>query len=175
MCAVGAAAVANASPYIVTLEEVGPNVVATGSGEIDLTGLTLGQALVASQINPSSAYIFTGATVPPATSIAHVYTATISGPSAYGIGSTTQANDGSGDNVGIIAAANRIYVPEDYVSENPLTDSATYDGATFAILGVTPAPMFGRGEQEPIKASHLKSVLRHYPPRSPSLLAASAR
>jgi hypothetical protein len=29
-------------------------------------------------------------------------------------------------------------VPRGYVSENPLTDSATYDGATFASLGVTP-------------------------------------
>lgn len=31
---------ADASPYVVTLEEVGSNVVATGSGAIDATGLT---------------------------------------------------------------------------------------------------------------------------------------
>jgi hypothetical protein len=67
-----------------------------------------------------------------------VYTGTISGPSAYGSGSATYANDGSGDNVGIIAAANQIFVPQGYVSDNPLTDSATYDSATFASLGVTP-------------------------------------
>jgi hypothetical protein len=53
----GTAAAANASSYVVTLDQVGANVVATGSGQIDLTGLTSGNALVASQINPSSAYI----------------------------------------------------------------------------------------------------------------------
>jgi hypothetical protein len=35
----GATAAANASPYLVTIQQVGSNVVATGSGNIDLTGL----------------------------------------------------------------------------------------------------------------------------------------
>jgi hypothetical protein len=34
---------ANASPYVVTLEKVGSNIVATGSGAIDATGLTLSE------------------------------------------------------------------------------------------------------------------------------------
>jgi hypothetical protein len=36
----GATAAANASSYVVTIDQVGSNVVATGSGEFDLTGLT---------------------------------------------------------------------------------------------------------------------------------------
>ena len=32
-----ATAAANASPFVVTLEQIGSNVVATGSGDIDLT------------------------------------------------------------------------------------------------------------------------------------------
>ena len=34
----GATAAAHASPYVVTIEQVGSNVVATGSGQIDLAG-----------------------------------------------------------------------------------------------------------------------------------------
>ena len=41
MALLGATAAASASPYVVTLEEVGSNVVATGSGSIDLTGLMI--------------------------------------------------------------------------------------------------------------------------------------
>jgi hypothetical protein len=47
--------------YIVTLREVGPNVVATGSGTIDLTGLTfLGSGLYRAEIVPSLGFIVTG-------------------------------------------------------------------------------------------------------------------
>jgi hypothetical protein len=35
----GGTGAANASPYVLTLDQVGSNVVATRSGEIDLTGL----------------------------------------------------------------------------------------------------------------------------------------
>jgi hypothetical protein len=62
VCALlGASTAANASSYIVTLQEVGSNVVATGSGTIDTTGLSL---VVSSSINarifPNVALIVTG-------------------------------------------------------------------------------------------------------------------
>ena len=46
MTLLGATVAADASPYVVTIEEVGSAVVATGSGQIDTTGLTLLQAQV---------------------------------------------------------------------------------------------------------------------------------
>jgi len=49
--------------YMVTLEQVGANVVATGSGPIDLTGLTLlATGVAGAEIEPSSAIIQNGPT-----------------------------------------------------------------------------------------------------------------
>jgi hypothetical protein len=69
--------------YIVTLEQVGPNVVATGSGVFDLTGLFFFfNASVLSQIGPSAALIYTGpTTVQPVT----LYNG-LSGPTSFGTG-----------------------------------------------------------------------------------------
>jgi len=56
-----AAAAASASPYVVTLEQVGSDVVATGSGRIDLRGLEItGSVAVHASIEPSLADILTG-------------------------------------------------------------------------------------------------------------------
>jgi hypothetical protein len=75
----GTATAANASSYVVTLDQVGANVVATGSGQIDLTGLTSSQnAIVGSQIDPLSPDIFTGAGLSSAAGDARLYTGTIS-------------------------------------------------------------------------------------------------
>src|SRR5437016_8031825 len=51
--------------YTVTLQQVGPNVVVTGSGAIDLTRLSAssgGSPFVSAQISPGNAVIVTGAT-----------------------------------------------------------------------------------------------------------------
>jgi hypothetical protein len=54
-----AAGAAHASPYIVTLEEIGADVVVTGSGSIDLTGLSIAPgnsfATVPGYVNPFTA------------------------------------------------------------------------------------------------------------------------
>jgi hypothetical protein len=49
----------NATPYVVTIEQVGANVVAVGSGEFDLTGLTAiggGYSSNGTGINPSNGW-----------------------------------------------------------------------------------------------------------------------
>jgi hypothetical protein len=69
--------------YIVTLEQVGPNVVATGSGAIDLTGLTFdGVFSGTAQVHPSSGIIAV------ASGSFDDYV-TISGPSSFGTGGPT--------------------------------------------------------------------------------------
>ena len=134
--------------YIVTLQQVGPNVVATGSGAINLTGLTIFGPST-SLFNPE---IFPGAGVQaggnivtgPTSSSADLYSEP-RGPTSFGSGGVTLASSGSGDIVGILPG--RVYpdlflrfliVPRGYVSGTFLSNSATYSGKTIATLGVTP-------------------------------------
>jgi hypothetical protein len=121
--------------YIVTLQQVGPNVVATGSGAIDLTGLTFFDTIgISPLVEPFTGLILTGPTNFPSTDIYF----TVNGPTSFGSGLTTFANSGSGDIVGITDLGGLLFVPQGYVSGTALSDSSTYDNATFASLGVTP-------------------------------------
>jgi len=138
--------------YTVTLQEVGPDVVATGSGVIDLTGLTFAGSTttVGSEIRPwnNPFVILTG---PATATSADLYNAgNWSGPLAFGCCSGRLASSGSGDLVGVGGGVHylgrffepAVYVPLGYVSGNPLSDSATYNDATFATLGVTPGTYY---------------------------------
>jgi hypothetical protein len=129
-----------AQAYTVTLQQVGANVVATGSGAINLTGLTFasGGFSVTESMGPSIANLV----VADGTGLSR-YTG-FSGPSSFGPG-ITNINDSSdsGDSVGIIGPAGffpgpGIFLPAGYVSGTALSDSSTYNSATFASLGVTP-------------------------------------
>ena len=125
--------------YIVTLEQVGSNVVATGSGPIDLTGLKfLFAGGGVANINPKGATLGTG----PFDFPVNFYesSAPFSGPTNFGSGDFTFANSGSGDFLGIQSSPDgfgSLLVPTGYVSGNALTDSMTFNNATFASLGVT--------------------------------------
>jgi len=131
--------------YIVTLQQVGPNVVATGSGAIDLTGLTVSQSFSQNpgikpygQPGAGPASIATG----PTSSSVHPYFGAITGPRIFGSSANfTLASSGSGDMVGIsaeLAFQTFLSVPTGYHSGSFLSDSATYSGQSFATLGVTP-------------------------------------
>src|SRR5262249_30195159 len=87
----GATAAANASSYVVTLQEVGSDVVATGSGAIDTSGLTNVPAGTSfAHITPNSAEIVTG---PPANNAADIklYNGIFSGPTTFGSGGFKEA------------------------------------------------------------------------------------
>jgi len=127
-----------AQAYTVTLEQMGANVVATGSGAINLTGLTLIASDVFSfvQVFASAGLIETG----PASALLDAYTG-FAGPTSFGSGGLFFASAGSGDFVGIDATANPdpfITVPQNYVSGAALSSSATFDNATIHSLGLTP-------------------------------------
>jgi len=125
--------------YIVTLQQVGPNVVATGSGAIDLTGLTFYSNLGFNPvIQPNIALILTGTAFSNLTAYVG-----FSGPTSFGSGTFTEPNSSSGDSVGISGFGisgfdPSLYVPSGYVSGSPLSDTAIYDSATFDSLGVMP-------------------------------------
>jgi hypothetical protein len=132
--------------YTVTLQQVGPNVVATGSGAIDLTGLTVwghsrpSPAIRPNQVALGGAFIYTG----PISSSVDSYRGA-RGPTSFGSGFFfTSASSGSGDMVGIVntvfgfGVGSILSVPTGYVSGNALSDMAIYSGKTLASLGVTP-------------------------------------
>jgi hypothetical protein len=134
----GATVEAQASPYIVTLEEVGSDVVATGSGQLDISGLGFYGGIAGygpGYVSPLYGRILTGAG-----GTVDIYLPAWSGPSAFGPASfSSSANSGSGDTVGAYAGIlSYLLVPHGYASDSALADSSTYLGATLVSLGVTP-------------------------------------
>lgn len=135
-------AVAQATPYVLSIVEQGQDVVATGSGEFDLTGLRCcayspnGYGMV-----PDQAEIETG--LDPLWYL-KVYFGIV-GPASFGIGNGLYANGmlalpttRAGDNVGLSATAGVIALPVGYVSGDALWSSATWANASFDSLGLTP-------------------------------------
>jgi hypothetical protein len=126
-----------AQAYTVTLQQVGSNVVATGSGAFNLTGLTFQTNFFSSppQIQANFSLLITG----PGGANQSQYTGFI-GPTNFGSGDLIFADTGSGDGVGIIGNGSNpiLIVPQGYVSGTALSSSATWNNVTLASLGVTP-------------------------------------
>jgi hypothetical protein len=126
--------------YVVELKQVGANVVATGSGAIDLTGLRFFVVTGTLPLMwPSRSVIHTGETVP--TSDVDLYHGHFGPGPVFGSGGLTFTDSATGDFVGVEAAANSpddVYVPRHYHSNRPLSGTTTWDNQTFSSLGVTP-------------------------------------
>ncbi|MGH9448322.1 MAG: hypothetical protein ACRD3O_21785, partial [Terriglobia bacterium] len=104
---------ANAS-VIMTLEQEGGNVVASGSGSLDLADLTYSGG---SYDDPPFVAPADGALVEGNGGFYHVYHSTsISGPANFGSGSPIRASAGTGDPLGFDISAGEIVVPQNYVS-----------------------------------------------------------
>jgi hypothetical protein len=133
---IGLSAPSAQAGYVVDLTQQGSDVVATGSGAIDLTGLTVFRKGVAARthVNPIDGQIFTGG--PASSGIFDIYQS-ISGPGDFGSGGPTNASSGSGDFVGIVSGSGFLNVPAGYASGAALSDTATYLSQTFMSLGVT--------------------------------------
>lgn len=127
--------------YIVTLQQVGPNVVATGSGAFDLTGLTFGGPdLLGPGVRPNFPAVGVGS--PPVVAVDDYFAnAPFAGPANFGSGTGTSPDSGSGDPVAIFpnvgGSSGLLLVPPGYLS-GPISDSMTFNNQTFSSLGVTP-------------------------------------
>jgi hypothetical protein len=123
--------------YIVTFSQLGPNVVASGSGSIDLSGLTF---VTSGSTQPEIAPTFATEATGAAGAVDEYVGA--SGPTGFGPGVFTSATTGTGDLVGIQQLigepAGFVFVPTGYASGAPLSDAATYDNQSFATLGLAP-------------------------------------
>jgi hypothetical protein len=122
--------------YTVTLLQQGTDVIATGSGSLDLTDLTsLGPDLDNPRVFGPKATIIVG---PAGPTILSAYSG-LSGPGSFGPGFNHDADSGTGNVVGLLGLGGILGVPTTYTSSTPLgTSTATWSSATFASLQVTP-------------------------------------
>jgi hypothetical protein len=126
--------------YVVSIMENDTlnNVEASGSGSLNITGLTFDRfSTDYSFLSPHLPFFTIGGIIAGLTTTNGTQYLGISGPSSFGTFSGTQASSASGDLVGINGDA-RLIVPRDYVSGTLLTSKATWDDATFSSLGLAP-------------------------------------
>ncbi len=139
----GATAAAQAytiDPYVVTVHQIGKNVVATGSGEFDIDGLgfigNTGECACLYTHVPYGAYFYLGTQY-----AANEYFASFPAPAQY-FGSTTgfpNATSWSGDPAGLgigTPGVEWLLLVSGYQSGDLLNSSATYKHATIAGLGL---------------------------------------
>jgi PEP-CTERM motif len=121
-----------AAVYTTTFQQVGGDVVATGAGTFDLTGMaTLANGSQENRIISSLGFFLFG------NGGFTAYDLAMTGPGVFGTGNQFDATSWTGDQVGIWTQQDRIYVPQGYVSGEELSNSATWAGATLAGLGLT--------------------------------------
>jgi hypothetical protein len=123
--------------YVVHLTQEGTDVVAIGSGPIDLTGLSFEQeGNNAVLIVPQAGVIQTG----PAGRVDILIYTGVTGPMRFGHNDLLEgiASSGSGDAVGISGTGGVLFLPLGYVSDSPLSDTSTYANQTFSSIGALP-------------------------------------
>ena len=127
--------------YIVDLAQVGSDVIATGTGTLDLAGRhAFNTGFFQSPIlDPLVARTITG---PASGGVTDGYIGA-TGPTSFGSRGGTFASSGSGDLVGYSRSGspsfpNLIVVPSGYHSGDPLMGTSTYDNQTFSSLGAIP-------------------------------------
>jgi PEP-CTERM motif len=134
--------------YLVTLQEVGSDVIETGSGSLDLRDLNVGIFGIDrdASVTPILGRFFSGVFTDANTSFAVVSPIL---PLAFGPGQVTMASSTSGGPVGLVSGLGdnpTLIFPIDYISGTALSDSSTYLGATISSMGMTPGDyVFGWG------------------------------
>lgn len=124
---------------VVNVAQVGANVVATTTGTLNLTGLTLvGSSFSLSLgILPSISYVATGA----ADGVSVAGYSGLTGPASFGSGgSYVAATSGTGISFAINGSgfgAPYVFVPVGYASGGALAGTSTFANRTFASLGLT--------------------------------------
>jgi PEP-CTERM motif len=121
--------------FTITIQQVGSNLVATGSGSINLTGISSnGFGFDTPHIAGAFASADVGAT---GNNISYGTTFTGGVPSfgdQFSIGETS----GTGDWVGIDGQFGQLYLPPGYVSGNPLAGTGVYVGQSISSMDLVP-------------------------------------
>ena len=121
---------------IVTVVETGGDVVFSGGGSLDLSGLGFDGnfPINGSQIDPIIGLLALG---PASATTIDTYGPLLTTPT-YGTGGNTLASSGTGDVFGVRSVSPGVGVPTGYISGGALSGSSTFAGETFASLGITP-------------------------------------
>jgi hypothetical protein len=123
---------------VIDISQTGGDVVGTGGGTLDLTGLTFFESASVGGMGvvvPVDGVAIVGPDV-----IADVYDGA-SGPASFGPGFATFGSDYTGiafGAAGSLFGLPVVVVPHGYVSGAPLLGSSTFAGETIASLGLTP-------------------------------------
>jgi hypothetical protein len=117
----------------ITVAPSGANVVATGSGTINLSALTIGGGgnTLDGAVNASIGFIRLGAS---GSSLAYSGS---TGPATFGSGSIIGSDTSTGDIIQV-RGNGTLTVPQGYVSQAPLSGTATWNGKSISDLGLTP-------------------------------------
>lgn len=145
---------AQAGGFTVTVTQQGGNVVASGSGALDLTGWTLEFSAAdgggsCPDFDPLAPELGIGGDTLCAAGFTpgDAYQQNVTGPASFGPGPGASPSSTSGDVIdfgsyndctGNFCTHGELVVPAGYISGNPLSDTTTYDDATFASIGLTP-------------------------------------
>ncbi len=122
---------------LVTAVESGGNVIFSGSGTADLSGLAPGANIGINRfIIPNEAEVLIGGEGSLLDADAYSISA---GPSSFGSGGFNFATDSTGDRFGINLNPfedTQLILPDGYISGSQLAGTATFAGQTFASLGL---------------------------------------
>jgi len=125
-----------AQGFTMTLQQVGSNVVANGSGAFNLSGLTGAGNIDGGSSGVRASIGFIG--IHPVGGLLPAYDG-FTGPTSFGSSEFLfLADASSGNSVAISGLMEILVVPVGYVSGNTLSNSMTFNNATLASLGVTP-------------------------------------
>lgn len=136
LCLLAFASGSAGAAVVVTITEVGSDVQMSGTGTINLSGLTFNSnGTISPLLQASDGSALMGSTPSASTSLYQGAT----GPGNFGSGGFTLASSGSGPALGVVSALSPplIYVPASYVSGTSVASTASFTGKSYASLGLT--------------------------------------
>ena len=127
---------AGAADLNFTIQQVGSDVVMTGSGSVNTAGLTQGgTGSIKGFLNPSDTTFSVG---PPTNSTIRIWSGMTGNKPSIGPGSLTLASSGTGDTFSLTTwNGGGLYLPVNYISGAALSGQSTFAGTTISALGLT--------------------------------------
>ena len=120
--------------YTITFAEVGSDVVAIGTGTLNITGLSFLQSDTSPfQIWPARGWVLIGGA-----NAGDLYQAPLTISGSLGAGGQRIANSGAGGKTGILGTSELLFVPTGYVSGTLTTSTSTFTNSSFRSLGLDP-------------------------------------
>ena len=122
--------------FVFTLAQMGPNLLLSGSGTLNLSGLIVSSytPMDSAYANPYLGILIGG----PADYNSVPEYEGLLGPTGFGSGGGVNGTSGSGDVVAVAGYEGALSVPQGYVSDAPLSDIATFADTTLSDLGAVP-------------------------------------